>query len=77
MEWISVNDELPSSNNIKDRTQFLVCYYYEINGKCGDVFFGVSRLNEFQYGYNGMIIFEEKMSQNITHWMPLPEPPKE
>lgn len=66
MEWISVKEKLPDLP--------CVCliyipehYEYEINlNGYGYVDF----TNEMKFGHDCM--FEDK----VTHWMPLPEPPK-
>jgi hypothetical protein len=61
MEWISVKDRLPEKEN-----EEVICY----DGKI--VFTGVeySKKNDFEWiecGYK---------PKNITHWMPLPNPPQ-
>lgn len=66
--WISVKDRLPDAHDEK----YLCHYRY---GK-GNIYFtsvldwyGTDGKPHFQYeGCNGM---------KVTHWMPLPEPPKE
>lgn len=65
MDWISVKDRLP-----KDQKSVLI-----VNGH------GVIKMaslwkkksNEWVWLFNG----EFKYFNDITHWMPLPEPPKE
>lgn len=63
MEWISVNDRLPKDNG---RLQvFLVCRsQHSATNR--------SVLLETEF-------FTDKFAgrNNITHWMPLPEPPKD
>lgn len=62
MEWISVKDRLPHDNG---RLQvFLVCRNQPsaTNGKC---------LIETEYFSNTF-----SGADNITHWMPLPNPPE-
>ncbi len=62
-EWISVKDRLPNEG------QEVLCYgggnlmnvYIYLDDDCW----------EDEYGY-----WETAESEGITHWMPLPEPPK-
>ena len=65
MEWISVKDRMPSMKDI-------VLVY--------DTFFeGVSigYISEFLGERTVWIIdYGESVSDTVTHWMPLPEPPK-
>jgi len=67
MEWISVNDRLP------EQVSFVLCYPNTkicLFGKLGD--FGKERMFT---SYNiDMEYWDNEAS--ITHWMPLPEPPK-
>lgn len=62
-DWISVKDELPS---IGDRV--LICEVYE-DGYTGRVMEAV-RYRECKFNRFGIEI-------TPTHWMPLPEPPKD
>ena len=71
-EWISVNDRLPKTwyepENLADFSDKVIVYgYYGV---------GVAELwrTENDYGWNGGEGYKPK---NITHWMPLPKPPKE
>ena len=63
-EWISVKDRLPEND------QWVLCFMK-------DKSFGTFRV--FQWNYidwqwnDGNEWFDEK---DVTHWMPLPEPPK-
>lgn len=60
MDWISVEDELP-----EEFRPVLV----QLEGN--DPFYCVARFNKrWELLYDGCMI-----SQPITHWMPLPEPP--
>ena len=64
MKWISIEDELPDKEVI-----------------CGN-------FKQYTYGYGEMIIGwyssklhyaenEVQILENVTHWMPLPEPPED
>lgn len=79
-EWISVKDRLP------DEGKYLVCK--DVHGnKIIDICAYTNNLEaidkyDFQgqnrggwYGYDSECGYFER--RNVTHWMPLPEPPKE
>lgn len=66
MKWISVKDRFPPNTNdvlvFDDRGRMSVsCYFYSDHG--------------------GMMVWEQRDDQiglgDVTHWMPLPPPPKE
>lgn len=71
IDWISVNERLPEEKINKNTMDF---EYVLCATKFGDV-------RAFKYGcplnwphfWNGPQIMDEY----VTHWMPLPEPPKE
>lgn len=83
MNWISVKDRLPEKDG-----QYLI--YYNDDGFRGVwidnfavnlsnvsyCFKGKNRSGWFSYelDYSGQYNYEETTS--VTHWMPLPEPPK-
>ena len=60
MEWISVNDELPNF-----RFEVIVCDKY------GNVTTGWFSKVKYRFTDN-----DDDEYQHITHWMPLPKPPK-
>ena len=61
-EWISVKDRLPEENVV-----VLICID---NGRCKEV--KVSGLTGF-----GWMLFGKNKNEEVTHWMPLPDPPQE
>ena len=69
MEWISVEDRLPQSvssvlmtyNDFVIGGEFANGKFYHLSGACAHI--------------PGYCYCEEQ--EGITHWMPLPEPPKE
>ena len=78
MEWIKVEDRLPEDmqevlvfgntevNN--EKTTYLAIFHKNV--QCKDINGKVhveSQFWEIQYGYD----------MDVTHWMPLPQPPKE
>jgi hypothetical protein len=66
-EWISVKDILP------DRKQAVLAYRGEFRGDMMDIYTHLNNdLWEDAYGYRVSTEHE-----GITHWMYLPEPPKE
>jgi hypothetical protein len=69
-EWISVKDRLPEEN------ENVILY----DGKevfCGDLFFG--KLGKICWGIQACdgICYGHYNKDEVTHWMPLPKPPKE
>ena len=65
-EWISVKDRLP------ERGQAVLCYRGDFRGDMMNTYVYLGSGNwEDDYGYRGTAEHE-----GITHWMPLPEPPK-
>lgn len=62
--WISVKDRLP------ERGVFVAVYYGNFIGELVDTF-----MWDGECWRNANAFIED--SENITHWMPLPEPPKE
>lgn len=67
MEWISVKDKLPDNNGdciaiTKDETIFMA--------RCVDKTYW-----KLYFSDNGLQ-FDKNRSNTVTHWMPLPEPPK-
>ena len=78
-EWISVEDRLPSREGLElDEVEYVLVseqYFDAITGEklgscvsiCGFGHDGWSKFDNFGY----------VRTENITHWMPLPEPQKE
>lgn len=67
-EWISVKDRLPKYNE--------VVLVYDNWLPSLEPYLNTSNYNEkdgLWYDYLGD---ENKYSENVTHWMPLPKPPK-
>ena len=66
MEWISVKDRMP---NMKD-----IVLVYDTFLEC----VSIGYISEFLGERTVWIIdYGESVSDTVTHWMPLPEPPKE
>ena len=61
-KWISVKDRLPEPKKL------VLCIYKDING----VHYGFSR-----YQYDNVWYVSNEGMPEVTHWMPMPEPPKE
>lgn len=66
-EWISVKDRLPEVDGL-----YLTCYKFRNDGRLFMevlAYYAIDLKPHFQHeGYSGL---------TVTHWMPLPEPPKE
>ena len=66
--WISVEDELPPKNSEYDDNSI------EVLATDGNrVYKAIYRICEF---YSGWVTYDFWPLDNITHWMPLPAPPK-
>ena len=66
MEWISVEDRLPEEKPYRFECVLAV----KVNNTISEVLFN-TKTSEFMtrdFGY---------LNHAVTHWMPLPEPPKE
>ena len=76
-EWISVKDRLPEIEFEDNQHQASIMV---LATTCGGILFGYFYI----YKYNGtweFVSYDEDMDFDrcvtVTHWMPLPEPPKE
>lgn len=72
-EWISVNDRLPSRDGLADdETEYvLVAEFFNITEN-----HYVSICGYDKDGWSEWDSFGRVRPKQITHWMPLPEPPK-
>lgn len=66
-EWISVNDRLPEKNGD------YLCYLIHDNPKCDNRITTIIWVNM----WSNVIGDNWVESYSVTHWMPLPEPPKQ
>lgn len=79
MEWISVKDRLP--NDFNDRSRLAKSYLtYIDNPFFNDGNCNVAKFQQSDFG-NVWVGIEPSVSRgndfpNVTHWMELPEPPK-
>jgi len=70
MEWISVEDRLPESQNI-----YLASWDYDGHkGIVGEAYHDGSNKWVFPFYANEKDVMT--VMPNVTHWQPLPEPPK-
>ena len=65
-QWISVKDRLPESQDIEDECNYY-CLIYTRNGVSRAMYCN----GEWYTNYTSKVFI------NVTHWMPLPNPPKE
>ena len=70
-DWISVEERLPEKTDRYGLASDRVLVAYGVNDK--QIKFGKLRINEW-ITPNGIPFSRQEL---ITHWMPLPEPPKE
>lgn len=77
MEWISVKDRLPEL----EENVLLFDYWKSVSGEqMEDIRVGYLREFVTRKSSSGLVTIEEwggtEFAFNITHWMPLPKPPK-
>jgi hypothetical protein len=71
-KWISVNDRLPRTPNA-----FLVYYgFKDENGEMYETRY-IGTMTFFAFDKEPHWQHEGSYGLTVTHWMPLPEPPKE
>lgn len=70
MNWISVKDGLP-----ENRDYVLVCCTMKVTNKI-DYINAVTMAFVCEEGFVDVEL-DETITEGVTHWMPLPEPPKE
>lgn len=70
MEWISVKDKLPKKNE-----WVLVYVEDEYNEKKFHV--GFWEGGSFEIGHQPLDYYGSRYCGSVTHWMPLPEQPKD
>ena len=79
-EWISVKDKEPCVGSLvfeSDGSISVVDELIVIKVKSGPVYFTVEGIDKFEdLCSKGYVVKAENLT-HITHWMPLPEPPKE
>jgi hypothetical protein len=65
MKWIRVEDKLPELQT------FVIGYVVNLYGR------GKNYVSEVYFSGHQKWLIEENYECVVTHWMPLPEPPKE
>ncbi len=73
MEWISVNDRLPEIGEL-----VLVAYKVDFGSGIMGTLVNTAMIQKFGFcggGYDNFL--DETCTTEVTHWMPLPEPPAE
>lgn len=91
-EWISVKDRLPKNRDIWGRYIVCVlCSYFDVFGEPYDDKFVIQAnydsnqkiwhldFEDYKEQLNALIDIDDAPVEGhyVTHWMPLPEPPKE
>lgn len=75
-EWISVEEKLPENDwgkHWKERKYYLV--YTKPSGLMNVAVFGYKE-HEWWIDQNSSCVLDKSNYKEVTHWMPLPEPPK-
>lgn len=65
-EWIKCKDRMPAFK--KGSTEFVIVRVVDIGTKIGHMFAANGK-----WVINGVAFYKD----SVTHWMPLPEPPKD
>ena len=78
MEWISIEERLPDNSepvliNVFEFNQSSVQLGYLYKGNW---FASEGDYIEAEGGWDGAVINSTLENENVTHWMPLPDPPK-
>lgn len=73
VHWISVQDRLPDKNNHKEVLTFEIIINIKTKKKIKCIC--LEETESIHKDENG--IYSDGGGENITHWMPLPQPPKE
>ena len=78
-EWISVKERLPSREGLeKDETEYVLVSEQSFNAITGEKLGSCVSICGFEHdGWSKFDNFGYVRAENITHWMPLPEPPGE
>lgn len=66
-EWISVNDSMPKVG------EKVLTYCKAVGGVAGNGYIKVNYISMHTRSWECSVLY----GYEITHWMPLPEPPKE
>jgi len=75
MEWISVKDKLPS-NDKQVEVVFYKSPYEWFTGMYTPIGFCGEKSNTFSW-HNHQVDDNYIVIESVTHWLPLPNPPKE
>ena len=77
--WISVEDRLPSREGLElDEVEYVLVSEQSFDAITGEKL--GSSVSICGFGHDGWSKFDNfgcVRTENITHWMPMPEPPKE
>jgi hypothetical protein len=65
--WISVKDRLPD----------VIGWYLIYNGNQISMAFYFHPGEKYKYNVSGWVVDNEDYADKVTHWQPLPSPPKE
>ena len=71
MEWIDIDDELPN-----EKTVVVVLEKHSVDAKIFNTVLNVPSLAEMSEDKEWFDFNTTDQLECVTHWMPLPEPPK-
>mgnify|MGYP002132765679 FL=1 len=72
MNWIDVNEKLPETgiDSVYGSEWVLVSYVFD-----GKQYVGEARFIKVKQSYWENVFGDKMINNQVTHWMPLPEPP--
>ncbi len=78
MEWISVEDRIPKKESVEDRIpKKEIVLVYDQNEGIHTAYLSVNFWFCHCECTDGVALYDGSALYNVTHWMPLPSPPKE
>lgn len=77
MKWIPVNNKLPKVRKKDDQNHFEVSERVLVVTKGGDVYIAECEIDDGNYEQIYWTDDAGELVKNVTHWMELPQKPKE
>lgn len=72
MDWIKIEDQVPEDG------QVVITYFEELNNKIEiSTYKNLVGTEDEMFGHNMFYNKSGWLTDDVTHWMPLPDPPKD